>query len=480
MKKEKVKKDGKYRYLLKNIGLLSLSNFGSKILSFILIPLYTNLLTTEEYGTYDIYTTTIALLIPILTLNIINAVLRFSLDKEKNKRNVFSVGLKMVFLSFVYLLILIILNNVFHVFFVFEEFWLYFILLYIGEVFYSLLTNFGRGIENIKQVAVAGIINSIVILFFNIILLLKFKLGLKGYFIANILGNFIPVIYLIYKLKIWKYIFLGIEDRKLKKEMTEYSKPMIFNTIGWWITNVSDRYVVTLICGVSVNGIYSVAYKIPSILNIFQTIFNQAWTLSAVREYDDNSSEFYTNIYKLYNFGLVIMCSILILFDKIIAKILFAKDFYEAWKFAPFLMISVIFGALSGLLEGIFIANKNTKVIARTTIIGAIINVTFNIIFVNIIGAIGAAISTLIAYIIVWCIRIIDTNKIIRVNVEYKKHIFSYLLLLLQALILWMSCDLKIIYIFETIIFGIIVCIYFGEIKKLIIRIKVHVKNKNN
>ena len=64
-----MKKD--YKYLLKNVGLLALSNFGSKILVFLLVPLYTRMLTTEEYGTFDLYVSTITLLIPILSLNII-------------------------------------------------------------------------------------------------------------------------------------------------------------------------------------------------------------------------------------------------------------------------------------------------------------------------------------------------------------------------------------------------------------------------
>lgn len=473
-----MKKEGKYKYLLKNVGLLSLSNFGSKILSFILIPLYTNLLTTEEYGTYDIYSTTISLLIPILTLNIINAVLRYSLDKEKNKKNVFSIGMEMIIISFIFLLIFVIINNIFHIFGVLEKFWIYFIFLYSGEVLYSLLTNFGRGIDKVKQIAIAAIINSVSILLFNIVFLLWFRLGLRGYFIANILGYFIPTLYLIYKLKIWQYISIKQNDKKLKKEMAEYSKPMIFNTIGWWITNVSDRYVVTWICGVAINGIYSVAYKIPSILNIFQTIFNQAWTLSAVKEYDNNSSEFYTNIYKLYNLGLVIMCSILILCDKIIAKILFAKNFYSAWKYAPFLMISVIFGALSGLLEGIFVANKNTKVIAKTTIIGAVINIVFNIILVNIFGAIGAAISTLIAYIIVWSFRLRDTNKILRININYIKNIFSYLLLLLQTIVLLLNYNCEIAYATEIIIFFIIIGIYYKDINGYMGKIKVYIRKR--
>ena len=83
-----------YKYLLKNIGLLTLSNFGTKILLFLLLPLYTSILTVEEYGLYDFINTTIILLIPVLTFNISEAVIRFLLEKENNEKAIFRIGAK--------------------------------------------------------------------------------------------------------------------------------------------------------------------------------------------------------------------------------------------------------------------------------------------------------------------------------------------------------------------------------------------------
>ena len=83
----------KYLYLIKNIGVLTLSNLGSKILAFLLIPLYTSVLSTEQYGVFDLAQTTVSLCIPILSFNISSAALRFALDKDKDKKDVFSVGI---------------------------------------------------------------------------------------------------------------------------------------------------------------------------------------------------------------------------------------------------------------------------------------------------------------------------------------------------------------------------------------------------
>ena len=77
---------GKYKYLLKNIGLVTINNFTSKILAFLLVPLYTNVLSTAEYGTYDLYTTTAFLLIPILSVDIAEALVRFLLDENVDEK----------------------------------------------------------------------------------------------------------------------------------------------------------------------------------------------------------------------------------------------------------------------------------------------------------------------------------------------------------------------------------------------------------
>ena len=115
--------------------------------------------------------------------------------------------------------------------------------------------------------------------------------------------------------------------------MHRYSFPLIANNLAWWVNNASDRYMVTWICDVAQNGIYSVAYKIPSILSILQSIFQQAWTLSAVKDYNsEDRNAYFTKVYNMLNFILVMGCSGLIMLDKILAGFLYANEFYAAWK----------------------------------------------------------------------------------------------------------------------------------------------------
>lgn len=79
--------NSKYKYLIKNTGILAISNFSSKLLVFFLVPIYTSVLSTAEYGTYDLAMSTVLLLYPVLTVNIVDGVMRFSMEKGRIIQN---------------------------------------------------------------------------------------------------------------------------------------------------------------------------------------------------------------------------------------------------------------------------------------------------------------------------------------------------------------------------------------------------------
>lgn len=457
----------KYKYFLKNIGLMTLSNFASKILSFLLVPLYTSVLSTADYGLYDIYTTTAFLLVPLLSGAVSQAALRFSMDGDKDRTQVFSEALKVFIKASLMIFVAACINFWLNIIPLFNEYPIYFVLYYVFCLLSDILLSFARGVDRIVDVAVAGIISSAVIIILNIALLLVFPMGVAGYFIANISAFIAVSIYLVIRLKLWNYFSLG-SNKSLRNEMGEYSRPLIFDQIAWWINNVSDRYIVTWLCGAAANGIYSVAFKIPSILNVFQTIFNQAWTLSAVKEIDEKSGEFYSKIYSIYNCGLVLLCSLLLVGDRIVAHVLYAKDFYQAWQFAPLLTISVVFSCLCGVFEGIFAAAKETKILASTTIVGAVINIAMNLVLVHSCGPLGAAFSTMVSYGFVWFIRLKKASGIVALSIKLTRDLLSYLVLFIQSLLLIVVYDSLMLYLMEIMLFALILILYAGDLKLLI------------
>ena len=466
----------KYKYLLKNVGIMTLASFGTKILSFLMVPLYTNVLSTEAYGTYDIYQTTLFLLVPVLSLNIADGIMRFSLDEIHNKQDVFMVGVRKYIIACLLCVLIVMINQFFSIIKTLTLFPQFFILYFVTSLMADVLNNYARGIEKVSAVAVGGIIGSIAMLTLNLLFLLVFKWGLVGYFLANCFSFVCTDVYLFIKLKIWRAINWKAGNQSLKKEMVAYSVPMGLGNIGWWVNNVSDRYIVTWISGIAANGVYSVAYKIPSLLSMFQQIFNQAWTISAVKEYDQNSSDFYSTIYKVYNMCMTITCAGLILFDRLIARILFGIDFYEAWKYAPYLMISVVFGAMVQLLGGIFSAAKESKAFGSTILIGAVVNTILNVILVYTFGPLGAAIATSLSYMLIWVLRLYKVTNQIKLNIQLPRDVLSYVLLYIQATLLVFYSDNWNGYIIQTGLFISIIVLYFREfvemIKKILLRVK--------
>lgn len=416
------------------MGLLTISQFGSKLLSFFLVPLYTSILSPEDYGTYDLLNVTASLCMPILTLNIAEALLRFSLEDKPDFESIFSHGFGIFLKGLVILAGLMLLNAAFDVFPVFNDHWLFFLSYYILACLSQLLSYFARGLEDIFAVSVSGVISAAVTIGLNVLFLVPLHLGLRGYFLATILGAGLSTLYLAIRLKIWKYIRFRKIDKSLSRAMTRYSLPLILSRIGWWVNNTSDRYIVTAFCGLTANGIYSVGYKIPNGFNMFMSIFNEAWLLSSVKEFDkDDKDNFFAKTYEVYNALMVLMCSLVIATTKITAGFLYAKDFYQAWQYVPFLTISFALGAMAGYMEGIFAAAKDPKVSGLSTMAGAIVNIVLNIVLVRRYGPIGAAWATLAAYTVVWSVRVAVVRKKMKFRIPLLRDIASYLLLIVQA-----------------------------------------------
>lgn len=249
-----------YKSFIKNVGLLTIANFGSKILVFLLVPLYTNVLSTSDYGTYDLVFNTVSILVPLLTQNIIDGVLRFALDKDVNKDKVIDIGLKYFAISIFPVILILLLNIFFEVLPQFIPIEPYFFVIYVSQALSGIVLYYVRGLNRFKEIAFSSVLCSALVILCNIFFLIVFKLGLNGYFLANVIGPFVQIGYLFFILKGYRPNFIHV-DRVLERQMLIYSRPLIANTVAWWFNNVFDRYIVTFFCGVAENGIYAVASK---------------------------------------------------------------------------------------------------------------------------------------------------------------------------------------------------------------------------
>lgn len=460
--------------LIKNMGFLTLGNLSTKLISFLLVPLYTNILTTTEYGIFDLINNTITILVPFFTLNICDSVFRFTMDKNADDDAIVSYSIKL-YLKGLFLVACLAAGNYFlNIVPIFKDYCIFFLGLYVVSAYNTIVTNYARGKNRILDISLSGVVSSVTIILLNIFMLVIIKCGITGYFIANIFGILVQCIYLTISTKMISHFkFLTKNNYSLKKKMLTYSKPLIINSVAWWINSVSDRYIVIWFCGIAVNGIYSIAYKIPSIINIFQTIFGQAWTLFAIKEVESKSnSENFDKIYRIYNTCIILVCATLIALNKQIAKLLYAKDFYQAWIYVPFLLISSLFSALSAFTGGIFAAEKESKIVMYSTLTGAVINIGFNIALTPILGAVGATIATAVSYYAVWIVRIHKIRNMIPFYYNKIKYNISYIIIIIQACTYYINKGIIFFTISQVICLCILTFIYIQEICNILDRTK--------
>lgn len=467
----------KTKFLFKNIFLFTISNFIPKLLTFLFIKIYTLKLSTADYGVSDLINTTAMLLIPIFTLDIQDAVLRFAMDKNYKKEDIFTSAMKINWCGLLSIVVISILLKTKNVLNIEPYFYLYLILYYYSGAIQNSLALFCKAINAIKSIVIASVLSTFTTIILNIILLIVFDFGIHGFLISNVLGIVFFDIYILFKEKLYKY-YTKSKTHEISRKMIMYSFPLIFNSISWWINNASDRYILTYISGVAVSGIYAVSYKIPSILSSFQTIFYQAWSISAIKEFDRNDKDgFIGNSYTGTNFCMVVLCSFLMICNIPLSKFLYSMDFYQAWKYIPPLLVSVVFNSMCLFIGGLFTAVKDTKSISISTILGATINLILNIILIKPYGAYGAAIATLISYLFVLILRLALLRKYIHLNTNMLLNHISYFILLIQ-MILAFNGNQNILY--QVLLLLLLLFLYRKIIKSTCLMVLRKIKYKSN
>lgn len=423
-----------YKNLVTNSIVFTIANFGSKVITFLMVPLYTYLLTPKDYGTIDLVTTISGLLIPLIFLCVSDAVLRYTMSNKYSNKDVLSISLK------IYIAGLALFGIVLFIISLFKDinsykFYLFCIVATNGLLL--IFNQFLRGIGKVKEFAINGTLYTLMFVLSNFLLLVILKVGKSGYFLSLILANIICILYAVLISKAYKYITIRT-SRDIFLVMITYSLPLIPNSLMWWVMDASDKFIITYFLGVNANGIYAISKKLPTIIDTFHSIFNQAWQISAIEEVDSvNSVEFTSNVYKIYTYLLFLIVSGLLVISRIVVEYLLSNSYCESWKYIPFLLLSVCFSSLSGFLSANFIANEKTSIIFKTTLYGAVVNTILNFILIPFIGINGAAIATMASYYMVLIIRerLIRKNKGIEILFN-RKFIFS--LIGLQIIIYYM------------------------------------------
>ena len=415
------------RQLTRNTTALTIGRLGSKVLVFLLVRFYTAVLTKEQFGTADLITSLCNFLIPLACVGLSSGFFRFAAEAKSHEEqsSVFSAGMSILAVaSMAFALLSPIL------FFIpYFSGYVWLILLYVLSAnFHYLVSDFIRAQGNYRLFALQGIINTALNIALNLLFLLPFSMGVTGYVLSVIVADFATALFLFVVCRLWRYLHPGAADRALVKAMLRYSLPLIPATLCWWITNVSDRFMVTFFCGEGQNGLYAAAYKIPNVLSIACGIFIEAWQFSAVvtnrrEEYIETEEEvqerrrsltaFFSRVFKGYTAFLMLGAGGLILFTIPIVHILLDPSYREAWQYIPTLLIATALSALSNFVGSVYMVERRSIAPMVTAVIGALVNVILNLCLIPSMGPMGAAIATLISYLLIFLMRLIHARRFI-------------------------------------------------------------------
>ena len=422
--------------LAKNTIIILIAKLCTQLITFLMLPLYTSVLSTGEYGLVDLIATYTSLEMPIIGFHLAMGAFRYLVDNRKDEKNksilitntFITICASVFFFSILYFTIANIVNL--------QYMWLI-LAGAIASLFSSYFLQVARGLGDNIGYSIGGMIAGISAVIINLVLLLVFNLGVNGILIATAISNILCIFFLVIRERIPKYVSISLYNKKEVAKVLKYSAPLIPNSLIWWVINVSDRTIISIFMDVAANGIYAVSNKFSHIVNVLYGVFNLSWTESASLHINDKDRDvFFSNTFNTTIKIFTSLSLLMLAFMPIIFMIMVGDGYYEAYLYIPILAIGMIFNIVVSFIGAIYIAKKLTRQVAMTSFWSGVLNIIINVAMIKVIGIWAAALSTLLSFLIMSIYRYIDVQKYVKLKVD-KRLAVILLSLTLVCLILY-------------------------------------------
>lgn len=417
--------------VIKTTIIYFIGNFASKLLGFVLLPLYTAYLTSADYGTVDILMSTLPLIAPIFTMQVTESVFRFLMtDNTDEERKKTITNALVIFATGVLAFVVLYLPFLYKLDFNYGVLFLvYFLVTYMGIFLQQVL----RGLQRTIEYAVTGVISTVVHATLNIFLLVKIGLGGEALLISSIAGSLVITIFMVLRTKVWRYFDLKRLSKIEISRQLKFGIPLIPNQIAWWVIGLLGKYILLYYHGVADNGILAIASKFPNLITIISSIFLQAWTENIIKEYSsEDRDEFFNTSFSTFMVFTISLAACLLPVIKIYNVLTISGEFINAWKFVPILIVGSAFNSFSAFLGTIYTASTKTKQAFTTTIIAAISNLILSLILIPTLSIWGVVVSNMVSFIVLCFVRIKSVNSIINLKVDFFRIIPSLVLLVIS------------------------------------------------
>ena len=457
----------------KNMIIFAIGVFFTKIVSFLVSPVYSRFLSEAEFGVVDILATTSALLIPLFTLAISEAIVKYGLDEDNDLKQVFTTGVIVVFFGLFLIAGFTLVTGQF----IYSEYMWAALPFFLSECLFVFLQAFSKAEKDTIGYSISSIIYCLVCVASIILLIVVKDYGVNGYLTGCTIGTLAACLFLVIKCKCWNYFSFHSINKALVKRMILYSIPLIFSNVAYWLISGSDKYITNWLMGVEYNGHLSVIHKIPTLCTLLYSIFHYAYTMSALKDHQlkDNSREedevFYSTLFRYVTILLVFGTLAVSLLSQPIVM-LYADAYVDDWIFIPLYTFGVVLGSFRNFYISIYCAKEKTLKIFLVVMTGAIINgvLCYTLMKFAGLGLWATAISTIAANGFIFIFYYFDSRKYLTIRMGIKE-IISLLLAFAVAFIPWFE-QLRVVYIYYPIVGGVIVALLILNHRTLINLVK--------
>lgn len=417
--------------IAKGTLIYAIGNFGTKILSFLIVPLYTYFIAPEAMGDFDLVQTTANLFAPLITLRISDAAYRWMLHGIEDDKKCISATYRVMAVTSVIAVAILSLVN----FFIpLNYFWYFAGFLVLGR-WLETLQLLLRGLKKQSLFAVSGVLFTVIYLSLNVITIVFLHQGVDALFQSTLISEVLTISFILLRTRELRTgIILSEENKLLTKEMLKYSLPLIPSGLSWWVMSASDRYVIRLFLGRAATGIYAVANKFPTIISTLFLIFNYSWTdvaIGSLKE-GEETTDYSSKLFKqLYTFSFTILL-VLVPVTKLVTTTVLSEAYRVSSIYIGFLYLGAVFQGLTTFISAGMLQKNDTKLIARSSTIGAIVNLVVDVAAMKYIGLHAASISTFLGGLVMWICRMKDLEKISPIRINK----ILFLLLLMAAILM--------------------------------------------
>ena len=423
-------------FLLGNTLVFALGGLAIKAVSLVLMPLYTTALTAGEYGTAELLNSAIEIVLPLLSAGVVEALYRFSIDDDVPKDELFADSLVVLGGGVVCAGAACALG---HVLWNMEHAGSFFVL-FCSVCVFKATTQLARGLGHVRRFVAYGLINALAMVVSTYLLLVRAHLGVEGYLWSFTIGYLVGGLVAFLGSAEYRLLAPFRVDRDLLRRMLVYSLPLVPNLLSWWLVSVSGRYVVLWGSGVVAAGLFTAASKMPALVNIVASVFQQAWQYSTAREINSpDRGAFFGVVMRGYSLATLTVAGLVIALNRPISRVMLQAEFAEGWRYVPLLMLVASFGVISIFFESFYQALKNSGVLMASTALGAGVNVILGVALVPFMGPWGAGLAGAVAYMLVLVVRARDLRR--RINLPIDRLRLTYQLALLISITACMSFD---------------------------------------